>query len=235
MLINNHVRGEEPLKERFGMIMKYKVSSIMTIVLACILLAAVICGTIMLGAAGTATDSLPTDSLPADSLQADISSPDSQPNDGLPEIPLYTEDDETVIGAFGVGELPSENINAADYATPMPQELQPEDFVIVEPYNPPSSAIRSVAIAYSGKEKKDVTIAVGEIVRFTVIADPFDIDINDEIIWSSSDQEIVEASLTGPDGIGVIITGKSSGCATLKVAVSGVEAECIIRVRDIRR
>ena len=109
--------------------------------------------------------------------------------------------------------------------TPSPEPTPEPD----EPTPEPAPTVRNVIITYNGRENRDFTASVGERVdlRVTVVPD----DIEEEVIWTSSNESIFQVVPTNTQGTAARVTGLGRGTATLTASVGGFDAECIVRVR----
>ena len=124
-------------------------------------------------------------------------------------------DNETV---DGVQDVPVES----ESPSPSPPET---------PSAPPVSQVKSVKIVYGQKnvEKKDITEKIGVKLPLKASIEP--VGTMDEIIWTSSNEEVFKVTPTSTDGRTVSIVGVGVGTAKLKVSVGDVSAECIIRMK----
>ena len=103
----------------------------------------------------------------------------------------------------------------------------------VEPADPPPPVVEDVIITYAGKQNKDFTCYIGEVVPLKLKIEPPGIDLEElEIEWLSSNTSIFEVvEKSGSNGGEGKVTGLGKGDGTLTVRVNGVEATCTVRVR----
>jgi hypothetical protein len=140
-------------------------------------------------------------------------------------IPLYAEDGRTIISEFGIS-FSVLDINPPDDEL---DELIVPDISNGGDYTP---GIHAVAITYAGRARTDITLGEGESFRLQV---RYGSAANDDaIVWTSSDRNVFDVVVVNADGTEVMVTGMGRGVAVLTVSVGGVEAECIVRVREIR-
>ena len=117
----------------------------------------------------------------------------------------------------------SHDIEVEDTESPSPSEsLAPV---------PSAPSVHQVKIVYGQKniEKKDITEKIGVKLPLKASIEP--IGTMDEIIWTSSNEEIFKVTPSSTDGTQVTVVGVGVGTATLTVSVGGVEAKCIIRMK----
>jgi len=141
--------------------------------------------------------------------------PDAEPPPQIytPPTPIVPDDRETV-------SLPGNHpVTPTPNPDPEPEEPTPE----------PAPTVRNVIITYNGRENRDFTASVGERVdlRVTVVPD----GIEEEVIWTSSNESIFQVVPTNTQGTAARVTGLGRGTATLTASVGGFDAECIVRVR----
>jgi len=90
-------------------------------------------------------------------------------------------------------------------------------------------AVRSVMITHNNKEKNDFTSKVGDTVKLAVRIEP--VNIEEEIIWTSSNRSVFEVVATNTTGTEAKVTAVGKGTAIVTVTVGGVEDDCIVRVK----
>lgn len=130
----------------------------------------------------------------------------------LYSIPLYASDGQTIIGQFGVGNVPP----------PHPQDET--ELQIIVTYDG-----QSAVITFQNRVIRDITLTAED--RFELRIEPVGIQLPEEIIFTSSDQSVFEVITTNPHGTEAILSVMGRGSAVLLVSVGGIEAECIVRVR----
>jgi len=86
----------------------------------------------------------------------------------------------------------------------------------------------SVTITYDGNPRTEFTAKIGEVVPLRVRVEPPGIEV--DIDWSSSDEEVFDVVPVDIGRVGVNVTGKGEGTATLTVVVGNMEATCTVRV-----
>jgi len=112
-------------------------------------------------------------------------------------------------------------------------QVTPESPVTtVQPPESPLPDVRTT-IMYADRPVTDFTMEVGEKVPLSVRIEP--VGAEGDILWHSSDPEILDIVLSKTTGSVVIVTAKDRGTVTLSVSVDGVEvAECNVRIRHGR-
>ena len=105
-----------------------------------------------------------------------------------------------------------------------------EDPINENPVEPLPPTVRSVEITESGLPISDKTLEFGESVALLVKIEPEGID--EEVIWTNRNPDIVEIDYVNTNKTIVNITGISQGTTRLTAAVGGREAVCIIRVGE---
>jgi len=149
-------------------------------------------------------------------------------------IPLYTEDGVTVIGAFGIGGLSSNYGSSRDYTTPEPP-VSIDDVKSIQP-STPRTGDGVFALYYAERRIDDVTLHVGESVRFGwKFAAGKELKDQLKIQWESSNESVFTVdSMSGE----IIAIGRGTAVCTATaeyLAIDGTDvyktAECIIRVR----
>ena len=131
-----------------------------------------------------------------------------------PDIP----DDTGTSGLPGLGPI----------VTPPSESASPE----TETPSPTPVTVQSVDITYSNGHIEDFTEPVGKQIPLKVRIEPAGIELEDEIVWTSSNTSVFEV-VPSPDGTAATVTIIGSGSArsaTLTVSVAGKSAECIVRV-----
>ena len=132
-----------------------------------------------------------------------------------PDMP----DDTGTSGLPGLGPI----------VTPPSESASPES-------ESPSQApltVQSIEITYLNKYIDDFTEPVGKETPLKVRIEPAGIELDEEIIWTSSNTSVFEVvpSLDGLSATVTIIGSGSARSATLTVSVAGKSAECIVRVK----
>jgi len=87
-----------------------------------------------------------------------------------------------------------------------------------------------LVITYDGRIVVDITTGVGEMIPLRVRLEPAGTELNEEIIWTSSDVNVFTVTADNTEGSSATVNAIRPGTATLTVSSGGVEAECIIRV-----
>ena len=166
---------------------------------------------VLVVAAGVLLFTTPT--VEAEAISSPGNSDSEQEYVGLP-----SETDNVSFDGPGASAEPSDNS----------PESESEDLTTTPPQ------VRSVEITFAGVRNEDFTAGVGEQVSLRAKVEPAGADFEEEIVWTSSDENVFQVVPT-PDGTGATVTviGSTSapGLATLTVSIGGVQAECIVRVR----
>ena len=138
-------------------------------------------------------------------------------------------------------EAGAENTNAqppggsmeASAEHPNAQPPAGSDQTTLDPSSAPqiqTQGVQSVAITYYGRQLTDVSMDVGDRIPLMLSIEPLGVEEGLTQVWTSSDLNIFKIEDTNLKGVDAVITGISSGVATLTVSVGGVIAECIVRV-----
>ena len=91
---------------------------------------------------------------------------------------------------------------------------------------PPPEA-ESVIITFDGSPVENVDIYVGDSIPLRILVEPE--GVVDDIIFKSSNPDILEAVPSNIFGNEIIVTAVSEGIATLTVTVSEISVECIFK------
>ena len=116
----------------------------------------------------------------------------------------------------------SDGVDGADGSSPPPSPDVDDDPVTTSP-DVPVAVIESIKIMYAGYEKTDVTVKIGEKLKFDTKTVPADTD--EPVVWTSSNEAVFVVLSTGQ------VTGIAVGDETLTVTCGDATWECIIRVR----
>jgi predicted nucleic acid-binding Zn-ribbon protein len=137
--------------------------------------------------------------------------PEAGASPSMPEntLPAETDNEDDVISVSGTS--PSEEPTESPSESPTSPSIDP------------NAKVASVIITHNGIEKDDITMYVGDELKFDFETSP---ETDDKVpIWSSSDNAVFGVT----DGKVLAI---SKGTANLTVTVDDITAKCIIRVRS---
>ena len=98
----------------------------------------------------------------------------------------------------------------------------------VEQELPPQA--ETAFITHDGSQVSETEVFVGESIILQLVIEPEDSE--DDILLSISNRNVFEAVQSNEDERDIIITGLSSGSATLTVFVGSLRVDCIISVKD---
>lgn len=88
----------------------------------------------------------------------------------------------------------------------------------------PTPTVTELSICYFSEKKESFSAHIGE--KTPLIAEYFPLTIeNPEIIWSSSDDSILQLTVDEDNPASVTVVGRKTGSATLKVQCYGMTAE----------
>jgi len=99
--------------------------------------------------------------------------------------------------------------------------------------SPEPQTVQSITITYAGYYIDDFTEPVGTKIPLKVRVEPVSMELEEPIIWTSSDTSVFAVVTDNTEGTSALVTIIGSGSqksATLTVSVGGVKAECIVRV-----
>ena len=208
--------GTSRIKKRLNMIVQNKKTVIPAVVIVVIVVVIAAVATFT----GTRTKDIPDE---VGNSQSDIST-DTQMLSSLPPIISASADDD---GAA------VEQVNESDQTysseNPHPNSVQTPG----KPSTIPSQGEQTMQITYDDHEVVDVTERVGESFPLQVRVEPSDLDVDEEITWTSSDPSVFEVVKHNPRGTTATIKITGSGSrnyAVLTVTRGGIRSECIIRV-----
>jgi len=129
-------------------------------------------------------------------------------------------------GGDDIAVLPGENRPTPRPTPPVDEEYY--DDGLGTPTPTPGPEVRSVTITWQNRARDDITMAMGDTLDFSVRIEP--IDVEEEIIWTSSNPAVFEVVPLNTEHTQVRVTPQGRGTAVLTVSVGGVEASCWIRV-----
>ena len=117
----------------------------------------------------------------------------------------------------GPSVIPSEEVSETPTETPTPTPV-----------------IESIQITYAGLPNNDFSAPVGSPpIPLRVRIEPVGIEINERVIWTSSDTSVFDVVADNPEGTSATVNIIGSGterAATLTVSIGGIEDHCIVRI-----
>jgi len=135
-------------------------------------------------------------------------------------------------GGTGAQATPSPSSGSNEGISQLETTPSAEPSPSAEPTPSPSPSpeviltVEKIVITYNGREKTDVSMKVGEKLKFSYATTPANADV--KVVWSAKDEGYFSVLQTGE------ITALKAGTTRLVATVEGVDgvyAECIIRVR----
>jgi len=126
---------------------------------------------------------------------------------------------------------PEDDIESRPGLAPRPQPRPPEDEDEDQDELPaPVLEVRSVTITHNNSiiRNNDFTQPLGQPITLGVRIEPPGIE--EDIIWTSSDESVFSVVALNPEGTQARVTGIARGHGTLTVSVGGVEATCTVRI-----
>ena len=138
---------------------------------------------------------------------------------------IVTSGEETPLTDNEVRQTPKMNEDVSSFPGNSPSpSVSPSPSPSVSPSpSPVASELLGIGIYFLGDEKRDVTLAIGDVIDFDYKTDPEDAEV--EVKWSSSDEDAFVVLQTGE----VTALSETDG-ATLTVTSGDVSATCVIRI-----
>ena len=118
--------------------------------------------------------------------------------------------------------------NALNVTSPDVESSPPPQ--TAEPTVSPVVSVQAVTLTYNGVVLSEKDIKTGESITIRVELEPAGID--EEIVWTNRNPDIVELNYDNQKKSTVTVTGLMQGSSRLSVRVGSIEAVCIIRVED---
>lgn len=108
--------------------------------------------------------------------------------------------------------------------------IQPQVETPTPPPATPTPDVKSVDIYYYTQKKEEFTMIVGdEAIPLTAVPYPLTAASTDDIVWTVDDESVATVTVTES---GVDVNAVGAGTTNLRASCFGVEAVCIVRVRN---